>query len=624
MFVQIWLHKLSAAMPKIWALICVLYFFTPLKLHSQRNSRYDLAISYENSGDIKNAARIYKELYDNDNGSNQLFEDVYRTYSQLKLYSELLPIVRVRSQERQKDFTLKLRLADLYFRNNSKDSAKVILENSISLEPTNPDNYKQVGEIYFINFQFDEAIKILNKGIAYSNSKGDFYDLIARNYANKKEYDLAVENYLLVLNEKVSYQNYLISEFSQFSNQENFLKTAIKKINSELDNTNKNVKYISACSEILIWLYSEKGDYDECLNAAIILDKKIKGAGTKVFAYGDKMQREGRYNQAYRAFEYLTTEYNKSNPLYKVAALNLIDCSEKLFLSSGNNLDSIKLIIKKYEQIVEQNEEEFVAAEALLHIGKLGLVDKKFQEKAISCLEKIREKYPKSEQLKESLILLADLNLLNNDTAKATRYYNEVIIQTGKYNSEEKEIYYQAKYKKTQLLYFQLRYDEALAGFEEIEKNLDNDFANDAIEKKNLIQENLNIDKEGLNSFAKSEYELFKQNYDTAINGLKACFANAKTNELKYLSLKKIIDIFIIQKKYDSVFIVSENILDEKKFYQYADEVYFKLGELSEKELNKKEEAMKYYLFILTEYPKSALLPKAAKRVRALRGDKVN
>ncbi len=54
---------------------------------------YTLAISYEKSGDAKNAARLYQELYAKDNTNSNFLYGVSRTLQSLQRFPELLPII---------------------------------------------------------------------------------------------------------------------------------------------------------------------------------------------------------------------------------------------------------------------------------------------------------------------------------------------------------------------------------------------------------------------------------------------------------------------------------------------------------------------------------------------------
>lgn len=74
-----------------------------------QSDRLRMAQTYENGGDLRNAARIYLELYDADPTREAAFQGIVRTLTGLKQPESLLPIV-VKEAERDPS-TRKLLLA---------------------------------------------------------------------------------------------------------------------------------------------------------------------------------------------------------------------------------------------------------------------------------------------------------------------------------------------------------------------------------------------------------------------------------------------------------------------------------------------------------------------------------
>ncbi|MFY7999010.1 MAG: hypothetical protein ACOVSW_10485, partial [Candidatus Kapaibacteriota bacterium] len=60
---------------------------------STEERKFRMAESYEQSGDIKNASRIYQELYDGNKAQQTYFDGVVRTLMALNQPAALLPLV---------------------------------------------------------------------------------------------------------------------------------------------------------------------------------------------------------------------------------------------------------------------------------------------------------------------------------------------------------------------------------------------------------------------------------------------------------------------------------------------------------------------------------------------------
>ena len=72
---------------------------------------------------------------------------------------------------------------------------------------------------------------------------------------------------------------------------------------------------------------------------------------------------------------------------------------------------------------------------------------------------------------------------------------------------------------------------------------------------------------------------------------------------------------------FDHSIILLEKIEQEYKYDILSDDAYFLIGEIFEKHLYQKEQAMEVYQDFLTRYPGSIYTSEARKRFRKLRGD---
>ncbi|HPP40190.1 MAG TPA: hypothetical protein PK498_07850, partial [Candidatus Kapabacteria bacterium] len=105
--------------------------------------RLRLAETYEKSGDINNAARIYEELYKENSNNQVIFEGLVRNFSSLNRYSELLQYVKER-YDKQKDIITTSIYAELLWRTGSTNEANKIWDKAISDYSQNPLVYEQI------------------------------------------------------------------------------------------------------------------------------------------------------------------------------------------------------------------------------------------------------------------------------------------------------------------------------------------------------------------------------------------------------------------------------------------------------------------------------------------------
>ncbi len=583
------------------------------------NSRYKLANSYENLGDTKNAARIYKELYDLDKNSDELYEDIYRTFSQNNSLADLLTITRERFFLKPNNFLLTLRFADILYRNNLKDSSNFYFDIAIKQNPQKSGNYLAVAEAQAGLTLYQNAINTIIQGKKYFVSNSEFSDVLGKYYAKISKNEESILSFIDYVTENPNQVNYVINQLSFFTESDTFNKTCI----SILKNKIEGQVAINELTQIIIWLYSEIQDFENAFTYVVRNDKATNSNGSKIYSYANKMYQESKYDESLRTYKYIIDNYEKNNPLNQSSIYGYVNSLEKKYKSCKIiSLKDANDLIDRYKQIVSDNKGSFVAGESLVKLSDITFKVLKNYDKALEYLQIILDEYPKSKSIFEANLKLGDIYLFLGDTSKAAIYYNKVISEKSSglnYATKYKE---EATLKINMLLYYQCRFDEALAGFTEISNNPKLDITNDAIEKLYLIQDNLNQIPEALKHFSKGDVYYIQNKYIDALSEYQLCFNLSKKENIGVDALIKKSDIFLELNQIDSALFILKFIKIEFPNSQNLDLIYFKSGEIYEEKFNNKNEAISNYMQILTEFPKSTLINKSRQKIRNLRGDK--
>jgi len=121
--------------------------------------------------------------------------------------------------------------------------------------------------------------------------------------------------------------------------------------------------------------------------------------------------------------------------------------------------------------------------------------------------------------------------------------------------------------------------------------------------------------------FAAIELLLFQNKSDQALIALDSMLVSypghSITDEIYWLQSK----IYMEQGNFDRSITLLHKIEQEYKYDILSDDAYFLIGEIYEKHLYQKDQAMEVYQDFLTRYPGSIYTSEARKRFRKLRGD---
>ena len=67
----------------------------PVYSQQKKSDKYQLALTYEQQGDFRNAARLFQELYSDHPEQLVYFQGVARSLTALQRYQELMPLIEI-------------------------------------------------------------------------------------------------------------------------------------------------------------------------------------------------------------------------------------------------------------------------------------------------------------------------------------------------------------------------------------------------------------------------------------------------------------------------------------------------------------------------------------------------
>ncbi|MEO5930578.1 MAG: tetratricopeptide repeat protein [Candidatus Kapaibacterium sp.] len=580
---------------------------------AEENQRYRLAQGYEQSGDLKSAARVFRELYDADHQSNVYFQGVLRTYTGLLRFDELLPIVQDRASHFPRDVDIRALYANILHRNHRPEEAIKEWAAATEIQPDQEFAWSLVAQSQLDVQLYDLAAKTYTQARARLGDAGLFGEQMAQLYAVTGKYEEATNEYLNLLSTSAARIGSIKNGMGFYTVNPRGADAAIAVINKRLQSIPDFPPYL----DLLAWLYTEKRDYDGALDVVKKIDQIRKGNGSDIYAFADAALSDERYDAAINALEYFQRTYPATNALHGSVVLAYAHALEGRFHAlPAHTKSDVEGLIGRYMAIVKENPGTASAAEALLQVAKLQAYDLNEVKDGIATLNRLEKEYPKAPSLEESAFLLGEFYLRDGDLEKADDRF-----ATGIRASEDEHIRDLSMLRRGEILFYRGRFARADSLFAELARNIGGEAANDALEYRFMLQENMGKNDSTLAHYAAGTFALLRNAWKDAAREMDLSVAAGKNGSLADDAL---LGKAKAQEELGDAGDAVATLLGVVKDYAdgtVADQALFHAGEISEGKLADKPKAIELYTRLLTEYPASSYVVRARARIRALRGE---
>ena len=486
---------------------------------------------------------------------------------------------------------------------------------AIENTPADKGNYLVTANAFIQWQEYEWANKVYLKGREALPGEQFYYEL-AITSLYLRNYDRMLEEYLNLIRHDESQISRVQSALASAMRidvddglRSGFRELILKRIQAEPN--------VLAYNRLLIWFFLQEKQFAGALRQSIALDLRTGEEDTQIFQLGQMALNNQMYNEAERAFNYLT-EKGEATPFYAPAFVQNLHASYMRFTTQNE------------KDLAEGNRlaENFSSGLQMLgfHSGTLGLIIDYAHllafyldewEKAIAVLEeglKIpRLKPEESGMLKTEM---ADINVFAGDVWEATLLYSQV-IDANRNNSLGDEV----KLKKAQLGYFMGNFSWAKAQLDVLKASTSKLTANDAMELSMLIGNNLNMDSTAipLQMFARADLLFFRNKEAEAMATLDSIAElypyHTLTDNILFRKAKIEIDL----NNYETAAGYLQEITNNFSYGLLADDALFMLAELYNYQLNQKEKAKELYRNMLTRYPGSVFTEESREKFRELR-----
>jgi tetratricopeptide (TPR) repeat protein len=592
----------------------LLFGFISVNVFAQQQDE-QLAAQYMSNNEYSKAIEVYERLFNKGNKSNYLYDNFLTCYFKLNQFEDAEKLVKKQQRKEPSSPYYAVDLGFVYEKGNQPDKAKKAYENVLQKLNASYDATIETANAFRKRNKTDYAVATYQKSRKLNGENANLFCIeLAQLYAEKQETGLMLQEYLSAINQNPEMledvQGYLQLYLDKDTDYELLKQTLLKK--------SKDFPANELYSEMLIWLYVQRKDFDNALVQTRAIDKRQRKQGQRILLLADLAVANQKYDAADKAYNEVLLLGN-DKPFYINAKLGILHSRNQKIFYSGNltPLDLTALETEYNNFLKEFGRYPFTAQSLreLAHIQAYYLY--KYLEAINNYNELINMARLDNRFKAECKLDLGDIYVLKGEEWEAMLLYGQVDKEFL-----EDPLGQEAKFRNAKLSYYLGEFEWARAQLDVLKTATTQLIANNAIELSLQIQDNtIDSNEEPMRWFARADLYLFQNRIADATRVLDSIEQIYPKHELTDDVTYKRAEIAIKEKNYDKAVSLYERVYKEHGSDILGDNALFYLAETYESKLNNKEEARKNYGLFIEKYPASFFLNEVRKRYRALRGD---
>lgn len=606
-------------MKKYGLAFCWLLSATPMM--AQSNDPVVLADEYYRQGDLEKAEEQYRELAGNPGYIPRIHGNYFKILLSLQKFGKAEKYVRKVIRQYPQNYGYSVDLALLFQAQHKQKAAKKHFDSIIqkvankAAAEQNTTVVRLLAQTFFEKNLREKVLEIYQRAREVMGRPGLFSLDLAQVYLFMNKKQLMIKEYLTFLKFQPQNLDHVKNSFQQVLNEAPDLDSLKVILYDFIQKEAGNPVF----NEMLVWTHLQQRNFGAALRQARALDKRRDNQGENTVNVGLIAFRNEDYPSANKAFASVINDFPDS-PNRRLAQ-NYVLLSEEEVVKSTYPIDTaaVRALIKKYE-IFRRASRDFLTAldaqrhQALLHAFYLNEI-----EKSIGMLtDLVNQPIGKHPIVAEAKMDLADIYLLDKQPWESILLYAQVERQF-----KEEPLGYQAKLKSARLSYFKGEFELAQGHLDILKLATSREIANDALDLSILIKNNTVFDSTDLamQEYAHAELMLFQNQKRKALLSLDSMLVkyaqHSIADEIHYLKAKTHRELGEPAKAVESLNLIIENF----DYDILADDALFLSAVILEQDLKDKENSMKRYTRLLSQFPGSIYVSAARKRFRELRGD---
>jgi len=544
------------------------------------------------------------------------YDYLFTTYIRLKKYEEAIAITKTMLKGAQsKNIDYRFKLGYAYHKNNDSINAKKEWLQTNELISDNEFQALSIINQYTELRQWNMAEAAILRFQSKANNKDALSSQLLNVYLSQKKYNDAVDLAIHFIDKTEDNSVGMLSSFQFLTENVEAMHILEKKIYSRLSANPNSEKW----NGIAMWLSINLKDYEQALMLAKSFEKRNNSKGDQVFQIAEIAYNEEEYDVAIDGFGYLSDMVG--SPLSKLGYEKKIkSIYVKIQKSFSQDSSSISQLNQAFLNYFSKYNFDHSTTEIQLLYADFNVKYLHRLDNAMVILKKMLDLPLLAKHYRSrGKIDLGDIKLYMNDIWEASLLYGQVDK-----DENDSPLGEEARFKNSKIFYFNGDYELASELLTILKSSTTELIANDALYLAVFIQDNLDGDTLEMAMKDISSAELFFYQ-----NKEKEAFELINSVQKIFPRSSLIDDILMLEANYalkkgnfteaSSKF---KQIVEKYPSSILADKALYELSKIEEKNKNSAV-AIEGYLKLLTKYKDSVYTADARKRLRHLRGEKL-
>ncbi|MCS7077875.1 MAG: tetratricopeptide repeat protein [Bacteroidia bacterium] len=578
------------------------------------NQKAQLAKQYLDNQEFEKAAQLYKELME----MNKQEESYVMYYNACllaqKKYSESEKLL---IKKTKKNPLYALELGYTYYEWGKMTDAERTWLPLLKPKNVNKDYFVTVSTFFSQKNLPYWQIRTYQEARTYFKDEYLFSEELIELYGETKNITQAVAEFVRLLKKKPSELQMVQTKVTNIINSEEDFKKAEQGVLQEITQDENN----TVMKELLIWLYLQHKDYENALIQAKALDRLNKEKGYRIIDIAEVAEQNKNYNVAIDAYNYVIQRY-PNDMYYEKASMGKAHVSELQAIEKSTiDKNEIQNVIQNYKNHIQQFGKNQKTADAMYRIAYLSVFYLYDLNQAQQYIEDILVNTPITHKKIEAQLLKADICIIKGDFITAENIYIEIEQQNK--DAVQANL---AKFKHAQLSYYKGEFELANSRLKILKQGTHNDIANDALKLSLFIQDNTIMDSNTtvLRHYARAELLNYQNKKELALLSLDSLIQKYPTHAIIddtwFLKAK----IYTSLNKMDKALSCYQEIMDKYSNDILGDDALYLTAKIHEEIYKQIPKALSLYQDFLARYPGSLYTTEVRKRIRELRGEKIN
>jgi len=594
----------------ISALFCALQLFNCAEAIAQGalREKQRMAQAFEHSGDMRNASRLWQEIFSEQPTNDAAYGGVVRTLLALKQEAALLPVVEQYAKANKHPESMLL-AGTLSWKIGKAPEADSWWTAFVQTDETNPDVWFRLGREYASLTLHQKAIDAHLKARDLSGNPNESSAQLSALYAAMGSVEKGAEEILRLyaLEGDVQQTKGLLSSLMTTPENTAFLKGVLKE--------NRSSKY--SMLVLRQWFARETRDWNSALELSRALDDERNARGQELLMFADGARMDGQYDVAIKAYsEVLALSNVATNTSLSAAYGSTRTLEQKLKLQGSSSRDDALSIIERYSAIVKQYPQHPISAEALLKMARLTDEDLKDPVGALAILQRLANTYRGTTSAADGVLLLSSIYAATGRLDLAESVLADITNMPSRNNANQREL---ALLRKADLLLFRGQTDSARTMYVDLVSRPASPAANDALERS-LLLTLAQDDSAAVVIFVQGLLSDFQRRAVEASDHFIKASEKARDPELRDRSLFEAARTRLASGDDAAAQPLLKTLTERTPESLYGDRAMFLLAEILERGGNRKG-ALEMLTNLIVQYPRSIHVPEARTRIRRLRGD---